>query len=384
MKAAFDALVVGGGPAGSAVARMMASKGYRTGVLEEHSSSGVPTQCAGLVSDEVIRLSGVSPTVYNSLYGAEVVFPDGETLEVRSGWPKAKVIDRASLDRLMAEAAADAGAGDFYGDRYASHSVGHDGVRVRSSSGERACEAVVGADGHTSAVALSLGPNPVREYVRGVQMDLDVPMDRQDLFRIRIGHKYAPGFFSWEIPCGDFTRVGLCTSWSEGPPYERLKALVKDCYPGASPIAKHCGKIPLGGRRSVHGDRCLLIGDAASQVKPVSGGGLYPAFRAAPILADVLSSALDSGDLSSRSLSRYAKSCRKEFGKSLDRAYMIRRMYLRMDDDDFSRCGAYSAREDVRKVLDEMDLDDPGKVIGRLLRSTASVSGIALLARCIL
>ena len=38
----------------------------------------------------------------------------------------------------------------------------------------------------------------------------------------------------------------------------------------------------------------------------------------------------------------------------------------------------------IMEVLDEMDLDDPGKVIGRLLRSTASVSGIALLARCIL
>ena len=384
MSAAFDAVVVGGGPAGSAAARMMASKGYRVGVLEEHSSSGVPTQCAGLVTDEVIRMSGVSPEVYNTLYGAEVVFPDGESLEVCSEWPKAKVVDRAGLDRLMAEAAADAGAEYSYGDRYVSHSVSKDGAFVRSSSGERKCEAVVGADGHSSAVARSLGHNPVKEYVRGVQMDLDVAMGRQDLFRIRIGHRYAPGFFSWEIPCGDFTRVGLCTSWSEGPPYVRLKALVEDCYPGARVIAKYCGKIPLGGRKAIHGERCLLIGDAASQVKPVSGGGLYPALRAAPILAEVLSSALESGDLSARSLSRYDKMCRDDFGKGLDRSYLLRRMYLRMDDDDLSRCGAYSAREDVHSVLNEIDLDDPGKVIRRVAHTPALARGLLLLPRCLI
>ena len=384
MNPSFDVLVVGGGPAGSAVARTMASKGYRTGVLEEHASSGVPTQCAGLVTDEVIRTSGVSPRIYNTLYGAEVVFPDGESIEVRSASPKARVVDRADLDRLMAEAAADSGAEFFYGDRYASHSVSGDGASVRSASGERLCRAVVGADGHTSAVARSMGAGPVREYVRGIQMDLPVAADRQDVFRIRIGRKYAPGFFSWEIPCGDFTRVGLCTSWSEGPPYEYLKALVDDLYPGAKPAAKHCGKIPLGGRGLTYGDRCLLIGDAAVQVKPVSGGGLYPALRAVPMLSDVLSSALDSDDLSAKRLSRYERMWRKDFGKSLDRAYRLRRMYVRFSDEKLSRAGAFACRDDVHAVLNDIDLDDPGKVVGRLMRSSALVPGLLLLARCLL
>ncbi len=381
----LDAVVVGGGPAGSVSARLLASKGYSVKVLEEHPCSGKPVQCAGLISDEAIRMSGVSPDVLNTLYGAEVVFPDGEAVTVRSSFPKMRAVDRAQLDSLLAESAIDAGAEYAYSDRYSSHSVSDGCVRIDSGSGTVSSRSIIGADGHSSAVAMSLGDNGPREYIRGIQADVEAPCDLDGIFRAYLGSKYAPGFFTWEFSCGDFVRVGLCTSWSAGPPYQYLKKMLDDLYPGRRRLSMYCGKIPIGGRRTTVDDRCMLIGDAAGQVKPVSGGGIYPIMMAAPILSDVLSSALEADDLSSNALRPYEKRCRSEFGKELDRGYRLRKLYTRMSDDMLSKAGRYAARDDVRGALDDIDIDHPGDVLKKILAKPSAIpAGAALFLRCIL
>lgn len=377
-----DVLVAGGGPAGSRTAALLA-RDHDVLVLEEHPESGLPVQCAGLVTDDAIKLSGVSPDIISTVFGAEVVFPDGSSLTVRSKSPKARVIDRFQMDSMMADAAMAAGAEYRFSEKYLSHSV-TDSVTLRSSGGEYRSRLIVGADGHTSAVASSFRDNLPREYIRGVQADVRMEPDHQDLFRVRLGSENAPGFFTWEIPCGDHVRVGLCTSWSAGPPIAYLKALLRRMGVEDRVEAMHSGKIPLGGRRTIVGDRCMLVGDAACQVKPVSGGGLYPGLTAAGLLAEVAGRALDSDDLSDRSLSRYPRMCDKAFGKELDRGYRLRRMFVRMDDSDLNAAGAYASRDDVRPSLDCLDIDRPSAVVGALFRRPkAALAAIPLLLRCV-
>ena len=378
-----DVTIVGGGPAGSLAAADLA-RDHDVLVLEEHESSGRPVQCAGLISDEVIRMSGVRPDILNTLHGAEVVFPDGRSVTVRSDWPKARVVDRSDLDSRMADAAMAAGAEYSYSEKYISHTVG-DHVVVTTSDGGHTTRSIVGADGHSSKVAMSLGDNGPREYIRGIQADVAVTAPHQDLFRIHLGSRYAPGFFTWEIPCGDFTRVGLCTSWSAGPPMQYLRRLLADNGYDFRVITMYSGKIPVGGRRTTYGDRCLLTGDAAGLVKPISGGGLYPTFKATPILCRVLRQALSSDDLSGKALSEYESAWRSEIGKGLDRGYTLRRLFCRLDDGDLIRAGRYASRDDVRSELDELDLDDPSAVMKRIMRhGGALLAAIPLGLRCLI
>ena len=375
--------IAGGGPAGSACAALLA-RGHDVTVYEEHPRIGEPVQCAGLLSDAAVRLSGVSPDIFSTLYGAEVVFPNGSKMTVRSQSPKARTVDRRQFDSLLAERAADVGAVYRTGERVQSLAVGKDGVDVTTSSGRHSADMVVGADGHSSVVATSLGGNAPPEYLKGIQADVARRTDLDDMFRIRLGSRYAPGFFTWEIPCGDFTRIGLCVSWSEDPPVKYLKRLLSDLGEEYRVTSMSCGKIPLGRRRTISSDRVMLIGDAASQVKPVSAGGIYPSMVAAPILADVAGRALESGDLSAGVLKEYDRRFYGTMGKELRNGYRLRRMFVRMDDDDLDRAGAYASRERVGRVLDGMDIDDPSAVMPRLMRDPrTAIPGVYTLMRCL-
>ena len=377
-----DVVVVGGGPAGSRSAALLA-RDADVVVLEEHPRSGVPMQCAGLITDDVIELSGVRPDILSTLFGAEVVFPDGTALTVRSDSPKARAVDRADLDSKMADAAMAAGAEYMFGTRFLSSRVS-DRVSVDTTAGEIEAALVVGADGHTSSVSTGIPGSGPREYLRGIQADVAWRPDHDDLFRIHLGSRYAPGFFTWEIPCGDFTRVGLCTSWEAGPPMQYLRRLLEDLGAEDRVVGMHSGKIPLHGRGRNVGDRTMLVGDAASQVKPVSGGGLYPGLTAAGILADVAGRALSDGDLSAGRLSEYERRCDRDFGSELRRGYTLRRMFVRMSDEDLTAAGRFASRDDVRSVLDDIDIDHPSAVVrGLLAHPSAALSAVPLVLRCL-
>lgn len=378
----IEVAVAGGGPAGSACAALLA-RDHDVVVFEEHPSIGHPVQCAGLVTDRVIELSGVSPDVLSTLYGAEVVFPDGRIVTVRSDSPKARAIDRADLDSRMADRAMDAGAEFRMSARVGSVAV-TDRVTLGVRGSEVAAGLLVGADGHRSVAASAIGASP-SEHLRGMQADVRARMEHDDMFRIRLGSRYAPGFFTWEIPCGDTTRVGLCTSWSAGPPNGYLRRLLSDLGIEDRVESMHCGRIPLGPPSRISSDRVMLVGDAAAQVKPVSAGGLRPSLEAASILADVASSALGAGDLSAGRLSEYDRRWEDGMGGEISGSMRIRRAFAGMDDDDLSLAGAYAARPDVTRALDGIDIDHPTRVIRTLLRHPrAAAAGVWTLMRCLL
>ena len=55
----YDVVVIGGGPAGSTVAKELTEQGKRVLVLEKRKEIGFPNHCSGLVSKEFISFAGV-------------------------------------------------------------------------------------------------------------------------------------------------------------------------------------------------------------------------------------------------------------------------------------------------------------------------------------
>lgn len=369
--------VVGGGPAGSKTAVLLA-KDHDVRVLEEHEVSGSPVQCTGLISDDVIELSGVKVDEWNSLYGANVHFPSGGMLSARSTERKAVLIDRASLDQRLAEVAQDAGAEYSYGTRYLAHRSNDDGVAIETSNGTISSELIIGADGHRSKVSSSLGNNNAKEYVRGIQMDIFRKNDDMGMIDIFVGSEYAPGFFAWAIPFEDKVRVGLCSDMNALPPIHYQKNILRRLGIQDNKVHdKQCGMIPLGGRPRTYGDRLLLIGDAAGQVKPISGGGLFPAFRSAYCLRETVNESFQNNDLSESSLKNYERRWKSEVGKELRNGYRLRKIYTRMDDRSFDEIHDAMDRDEIKTMLNGISVDHPSDVAMQIMFRTPALLRLA-------
>jgi len=363
-----EVAVVGAGPAGSLAAKMLAASGRDVTVIEEHHEAGLPMHCAGILTADTIRLSGVRPDILGTICSADVIFPDGRRLALDRRTPLAYAVDRRVLDSRMADAAAEYGVDFRYGERFRSVTTDGKGVHALTDTGEIRADLLIGADGQCSLVSAGLGRNSAREYLRGIQVDVACRAEDEYRMTLRLGSCVAPGFFSWEVPMGDSIRVGLCVSPAYGTPSQYLRKLLQQNGLDRYRIkAKYSGKIPIGGRRITHGERILLIGDAAGQVKPVSGGGLNPAFKAAPHLRDAVNTAFDLGIFSSTILALYDRDWKRDFGGELDRGSRMRKAYLRLNDDRLNRVGALFDNPEVLGALARIDLDAPSEVIKPIL-----------------
>jgi geranylgeranyl reductase family protein len=381
-----DVLVVGAGPAGSTVARALALRGHRVLVVEEHERVGHPVQCAGLVSQRVIDLAGSDRFVLGPVRGASVYGPATARVSFRAPEPRAFVIDRAGLDEWLADAAARAGAEIRTGvkfDRLAASPNGKAHVRLRTAQGTDAeveARVVVGADGVASAVARAFRLRRPVEILPAFEAEFPTsPCDPNDV-EVYLGRTIAPGLFGWVIPDqAGGARVGVAAA-ADGTPartyYERLLDRVERAtgHRPANPTGYIVSGIPVGQVPRTSGTGVLLVGDAAAQVKPLSGGGIFTGMRCAAIAAGVLDDALSTGDLSSRSLHRYDVAWRAELGEELEKALYLRRIFVQMTDPELEKVvRALDAVGTTETIVAFGDIDFPTGVARRLLRQSPSL-----------
>ena len=81
-------------------------------------------------------------------------------------------------------------------------------------------------------------------------------------------------------------------------------------------------------------DGMMLVGDAAHQINPMTGGGIVAGMKGGWIAGQVAANAIENGDYSERSLQSYPDRMRKDFGKNHDRFYKIKEAVERLTDDD--------------------------------------------------
>ena len=307
----WDFVVVGAGPAGSRFARTAAERGRSVLVLEK-GEVGRPLACSGHVSLDIWEFV---PDEYhdelfqNAIHGARFHLggPDSKAYPFYTDDPISNAIDRVRLDEVLAEVAADAGA-----DVRAHHTVtaveerdDRAVVEAKGPDGTETFEArmVVGADGPRSRVRQEVGLPDPEEFLHGV-LGFDFEPDQQDFVDV---HLTVPRFFAWRIPRGDAgVEYGLAVAPGDDAP-GRFDEL---CEGYDVTLDERCsGLIPIGPPDRVTGDRSLLVGDAAAQTKPFTGGGILYGMRA----ADIAAREVDPNDPAS--LERYERGWRSELAR---------------------------------------------------------------------
>ena len=378
-----DVLVVGAGPAGSTAARLLAEAGARVVVVEEHPTVGRPVQCAGLVSSRVLDLSGAVGTVVRPVRGATVFGPSLRSVAFLAPEPRAFVIDRAGLDVHLADRAAAAGAEYRVSTRFDAR-IGEDGrgvrVRLHGPDGEDhdlVARLVVGADGVTSAVARAFRLRRPVEILPAFEAEFPTSAGDPETVEVYLGRSIAPGLFGWWIPDGrGGARVGVAAD-ADGTParvyLDRLLAVLARRFgrPLANPTAFVAAGIPIGRVPRCVGPRVVLVGDAAGQVKPLSGGGIFTGMRAAEIAASVARQALAEDDLGDRRLIEYPRRFDAELGDEFRRALYLRRLFCRLTDRELDALVDVLRASDLGGTIVAFgDIDFPSHVARQLLRES--------------
>jgi flavin-dependent dehydrogenase len=133
--------------------------------------------------------------------------------------------------------------------------------------------------------------------------------------------------------------------------------------------------IPVGTLTRSYRDRVLVIGDAAGQVKPTTGGGIYFGHLSARIAAKVLDEALCSDNLTAAQLSRYQKQWKAKIGKELSLGHRARQAYIKLRDSQiegiFSMLDSSGTAESLLKSGDFSFDWHSGLILASLKRSSA-------------
>jgi digeranylgeranylglycerophospholipid reductase len=79
-------------------------------------------------------------------------------------------------------------------------------------------------------------------------------------------------------------------------------------------------------------DNLLLVGDAARQVDPITGGGLMTSIEGGKIAGEVIGIAVKEQRFDAQFLSAYEARWKEAFGKKLHRNYVVKEVMLDMED----------------------------------------------------
>ena len=360
-----DLLVVGGGPIGSTVARKVAATGYDVKLLEQDRCIGAPVQCAGLVSPRVVAMTKTTSIIgrYNE---ATIHPPRTKEIVIRAPEDRAIVLDRCSFDKEMARKAVRAGTEIILGCRVYDWKPGkvyciNNGVKEVIES-----KIIVAADGPASLLRRVSGLPKQREYIPGLQA---IVGEESSGVEIYIGNDIAPGFFAWSVPHRAGTLYGLGTD--DGQAYRHLKALLKSRGVEDKTIGLQAGSIPLGLLNDTVSDGLMLVGDAACQVKPLSGGGLYTGLIAANHCADVSIEALERGDTSKKYLDEYHKRWQDDLRSEISKGMWMRKIYRNFSDKELDRFFDSLRDERILEVIGERgDIDYPSAIAKSVLKTS--------------
>jgi digeranylgeranylglycerophospholipid reductase len=268
----------------------VAQGGRRVRVLEsKHGLEPVPRTL--IVTDHFRKQLGASAneSVRNEIRRFEL-FTDGRSAQVALSKPDL-IIERAKLIPGLAREARQSGAEISFDTHFLGVAPNGNGIQVQvDSAGQREqlhAKCVVGADGAASRVARTAGWAPV-ETVPLVQAIVRLPKDCPVDTRVWFVPNDTP-YFYWLIP-ESAERGALGVIGEDGRDTARCLARFLE-KKGMTPLEWQGARIPVYKRwvpvkRRLGKGNIYLVGDAASQVKVSTVGGIVTGFRGAQAVAE--------------------------------------------------------------------------------------------------
>ena len=345
----YDVVVVGGGPAGSMAAWEAAKGGVSVCMLEKDRDIGYPVRCGEAAGESGLRqfVEIEDSWIAEKITSVKLVSPNLTSVDIDFAAETGYILNRRIFDYDLSRYAANAGA-EVYTKAYVKNVLANNGevngVVLDYLGEEKQIQAkiVIGADGLTSRVGRWAG---LKTLVRMKDMEsavqysvanVDIEPNKMIMY---VGMNHAPGGYIWVFPKGKkFANIGIGISgkYSKHKSAQKyLDEFMEREYPDAAILTTMCGGVPCAKpmERPV-ADGIMLVGDAAHQINPMTGGGIVAGMKGGWIAGQVAAEAIKKNDYSEDSLLEYPKRMRKDFGKNHERFYKIKEVTEKLTNEE--------------------------------------------------
>ncbi|MFC1874076.1 geranylgeranyl reductase family protein [Chloroflexota bacterium] len=368
-------IVMGGGPVGSHVAYRLADMGYEVVVLEKKANLAGPVCCTGIVSRECVRAFGIDNSVIlREVKGARIFSPAGNRLDLWRSETQACIVDRPAFNAALARRARSKGAEYVLPCLVEGVKVGENRIiaEVALQSGESTtfeARAGVIATGFGAKVVEGVELSKVGDFISGAQAQVETVVEEVEVY---LGEDVAPGFFAWLVPTSPGKALaGLLSRRSPGKYLGKLlSSLAAQGKIASAECELSYGGVPLKPLSRTYSDRLVVVGGAAGQVKPTTGGGIYYGLLCADIAADILQQKLKKDALSAADLAAYQRQWKNVLGGELKTGYRARKLYERLSDRQIDQIFAIIKAGAIDEALlksDDLSFDWHGAALIRLM-----------------
>lgn len=339
--------IIGAGPAGNYLAYLLAKEGLNVDVYEEHKKIGSPIQCTGIVTDSISKIIKLDEKcIINKIKKYKIYSPSGKSIEFKLKNPDI-ILSREKFDKSLAELAKKHGAKYFLNHKFVDYK--HKVITLKNNEKylNKREEILVGADGPFSSVAKLI--NVKNKFITGIQGRFKTELEK-DTAEIYLGY----GEFAWIVPeSKSIARIGLCSRENSKEIFEKF---IKSLNRKLKFIEYQSGLIPIynPGLKSQE-DNIFLLGDAASQVKATTYGGIIPGLIAAQKLKDSIAKNKN-----------YDKLWKETIGKELNYSLRIRNILNKFTHKEYNELFEILSKKRAKNIIENLDRDHPSKLILKL------------------
>jgi len=373
----YDIVVIGAGPVGIYISIKLAKSGFHVLVIEEDAQIGKPRFCTGLISKEAFdEFSLPKEAIEGEFRSAWVISPLGSKVRLESKVIQVYVTDRTVFDYGLYRQAKEIGV-EFLlncrclelkiNDNYAEERVAFDGTETTIKS-----EIAILATGIKYNLHRHVGLTAPPDFLDCSQVQVCGESDGE--IEIFVGNGVAPHSFAWVVPLEkDRLRVGLSTL-KNSPDFLKsfLKYLKLKGYINEENFDIMRRPVPLGAIKNTYTCRILAVGDAAGQVKPTTGGGIYFGLLCADLAAKTINDAFKMNDFSARFLRHYEVNWKKKIDFDLTMSLYLRKLIAHLNDEQIESLIQFTTQEPIQKLIGKYaDFNYHGKFIRELIKRPA-------------